>query len=174
MPLTILSNIFRIVFLILLQCLVVNRMQLLDGLVLPWIYIFGILMLPFETPRWLSLLVAFTVGIAMDYFTGPLGLHTTACLTLGFFMPLVQRFLSPREGYEVTQRPTVQRMGLFWYVTYASTLTLLHHTWLFFFEVFRFSDFFYQLLHITLSAAGTLALMVIGQYLIFTSKSSEA
>ena len=173
MPLTVLNNIIRILFLIFLQVLVVNRMQLFDGLLLPWIYIFGILMLPFETPRWLTLFIAFAVGFILDYFTGPMGLHTSACLVLGYMQPVVQRLLSPREGYEVTQRPTIQRMGLRWYITYAATLTLFHHAWLFFLEVLRFSDFFYQLVHILFSTLGTMVLMIIGQYLIFTSKSSE-
>lgn len=173
MPQAILINIVRILFLILLQSVVVSRMLLVDGLILPWIYIFGILMLPFATPRWLVLLISFTVGLIMDYFSGPLGLHTTACVTLGFAQPLVQRFLAPREGYETTQRPTLQRMGLAWYITYAGVLTLIHHGWLFFMEAYSFSNFFYQLLHILLSAAATLLLMTIGQYLIYNSKSTE-
>jgi hypothetical protein len=70
-------------------------------------------------------------------------------------------------------KPTVQKMGLAWYLTFAGILTFAHHTWLFFLEVLRFSDFFYQLLHIILSSAATLFLMTVGQYLIFTSKSSE-
>lgn len=172
MAITILSNIFRIVFLILLQSLVVNRMQPLDGLILPWIYIFGILMLPFETPKWLVLLISFCVGWLMDFFSGPPGLHTSACLLLGFLQPQVQRLFSPREGYEINQRPTVQSMGLAWYLTYASVLAFAHHTWLFFLEVLRFNDFFYQLLHIVLSVSATVFLMTIGQYLIYTSKNS--
>jgi len=173
MPLTILINIIRIAFLILLQCLVVNRMQPLDGLILPWIYIFGILMLPFETPRWLVLVIGFSVGWIMDLLSGPPGLHTSACLLLAFLQPLVQKLFSPREGYEVTQRPTVQSMGLPWYITYAAILTFFHHTWLFFLEVLRFSDFFYQLLHIIMSTTATVILMTIGQYLIYTSKNSQ-
>lgn len=170
---TVVINIIRIAFLIVLQALVVNRIQLLDGLILPFVYIFGILMLPFSTPRWLTLLIAFATGFIMDYFSGPMGLHTGACTLLGFMQPVVQNILSPREGYETTQRPTVQKMGLGWYLTYATVLTFLHHSWLFLMEVFRFSDFFYQIFHIILSVAGTLVLMTIGQYLIFQSKSSE-
>ncbi len=170
---TIISQIIRILFLILLQSLVVSKIQLLDGLILPWIYIYGILMLPFETPRWLVLFSAFATGFVLDYFTGPMGLHTASCTMLGYLQPLVQRFLSPREGYEITQRPTIQRMGLAWYVTYASILTLAHHFMLFFLEAMRLSDFFYQVIHIILSSAATVGLMIIGQYLIFTSKSAE-
>jgi len=173
MLLTVGGNILRIAFLILLQALVVSRIQLFDGLILPWVYIFGILMLPFETPRWLTLTVGFIVGWTMDYFSGPMGLHSTACVTLAYMQPIVQKFISPREGYDSIQRPTIQSMGLPWYLTYAGVLTLIHHSWFFFFEVFRFSDFFYQLVHILLSSAATIVLMTIGQYLIFNSKSSQ-
>jgi hypothetical protein len=170
---TILINIIRIVFLILLQALVVSRIDLLGGLIFPWVYIFGILMLPFETPRWLTMVIGFMVGMLMDYFFGPIGLHTSACVTLAYIQPIVQKILSPREGYDVTQRPTVQRMGLAWYLTYAGVLTLVHHGWFFFMEVFRFSDFFYQIARVLLSSMTTLLLMTIGQYLIYNSKSSQ-
>ncbi len=173
MLLTIGGNILRIAFLILLQALVVSRIHLFDGLILPWVYIFGILMLPFETPRWLTLAVGFVVGWTMDYFSGPMGLHTSACITLAYMQPIVQKFIAPREGYDSIQRPTIQSMGLPWYLTYAGVLTLIHHAWFFFFEVFRFTDFFYQLVHILLSSLATLFLMTIGQYLIYNSKSSQ-
>jgi len=130
-------------------------------------------MLPFETPRWLVMVIAFFVGVLMDLFSGPVGLHTSACVFLGFMQTIVQNILSPREGYDVTQRPTVQRMGLAWYVTYAGMLTLAHHTWFFFMEVFRFSDFLYQIVHILLSTLAALVLMTIGQYLIYNSKGAQ-
>jgi len=104
------TSFLRIFFLIFLQALVVSRMQLLDGFVLPWVYIFGILMLPFETPKWLVLVLSFATGYFMDLFTGPMGMHMTACVVLGWLQPLVQRLLSPREGYDAIQEPTIQRM----------------------------------------------------------------
>jgi cell shape-determining protein MreD len=170
---TVSVNLIRIIFLILLQALVVSRVQLFDGLIFPWIYIFGILMLPFETPKSLVMVFAFIVGLLMDYFSGPIGLHTSACVFLGFMQTIVQKILAPREGYDLTQRPTVQRMGLAWYVTYAGVLTLAHHSWFFIMEVFRFSDFLYQVLHILLSTLVTLVLMTIGQYLIYNSKGAQ-
>jgi hypothetical protein len=119
------------------------------------------------------MVIAFFVGVLMDLFSGPVGLHTSACVFLGFMQTIVQNILSPREGYDVTQRPTVQRMGLAWYVTYAGMLTLAHHTWFFFMEVFRFSDFLYQIVHILLSTLAALVLMTIGQYLIYNSKGAQ-
>jgi cell shape-determining protein MreD len=170
---TIILNIVRILFLILLQSQIVSRIDLFDGLILPWVYIFGLLMLPFETPRWLTMIIAFVTGLLMDFFSGPIGLHTSACVVLGYAQPIIQKILAPREGYDLTQKPTVQRMGLAWYLTYAGVLTLVHHSWFFFMEVFRFSDFFYQIFHILLSTLATIVLMTIGQYLIYNSKSSQ-
>jgi len=164
-------NYLRILFLVILQALVVSRITLFDGLVLPFLYIFGILMMPFETPRWLLLMVSFLTGMLMDAFTGPPGLHTSACLTLGFLQPLVQKMLSPREGYDTNLRPTLFKMGTAWYVTYAGVLTFVHHTWLIFFEYLRFDHFFMQLLHIILSTIATILLMVLAQLLISPNKS---
>lgn len=167
----VLINTVRILFLLLLQSLVVSRMNLFDGLILPWVYIFGILMLPFSMPSWGVMLISFCVGLMMDYLSGPMGLHASSCLVIGLVLPWVRRILAPREGYDSTQRPTVQRMGLAWYLTYASTITLAHHTWFFIVEVFRTSDLGYQLMKILLSSILSLLLMTIGQYLIYTSKN---
>ena len=173
MTLTVFHNFFRISFLILLQALIVSRMQLLDGFILPWVYIFGILMIPFETPKWAVLIIAFVTGYIMDLFTGPMGMHMTACTVLGWLQPIVQKLLSPREGYDVTQRPTIQKLGLQWYLTYAGILTLLHHFVLFFAETLRITPFFYHVGHIIFSSLATVFLMTIGQYLIFVQKGND-
>jgi hypothetical protein len=173
MTLTIFHNFIRITFLILLQALIVSRMQVLDGFILPWIYIFGILMIPFETPKWAVLLIAFATGYIMDLFSGPMGMHMTACVVLGWLQPFVQKLLSPREGYDIVQRPTIQKMGLQWYLTYAGLLTFIHHFVLFFAETLRLTPFFYHIGHILFSSIATLLLMTIGQYLIFAQKGNE-
>ncbi|MBL7941182.1 MAG: hypothetical protein JNM00_00340 [Flavobacteriales bacterium] len=130
-------------------------------------------MLPFTTPAWLVLVIGGVTGLVMDYFSHMTGLHMSAGLFLGYIQPKVQRLLSPREGYDPTAGPTIQHLGFAWYVTFASILTLAHHLWLFYLEVFRFSDFFQTLLRVILSSAATVLLMIIGQYLIYTSKPNE-
>ncbi len=166
----ILNNILRFVFLLLVQALIVNRVNILDGLMLPFIYIFAILMLPLHTPRWLVLVIAFATGLAMDMFTSTPGMHASACLVMGFLQPHVQSVLSPREGYEFTDKPTVQSLGLTWYAMFASVLTLIHHLVLFNIEYFKFEGLAMTLLTALVSALGTLILMIVGQYLIFNPK----
>ncbi|MFM9003912.1 MAG: hypothetical protein ACKOSR_00125 [Flavobacteriales bacterium] len=167
----ILISTVRILFLLLLKALVVSRMNLFGGLILPWVYIFGLLMLPLSMPSWGIMLSAFAVGVGMDYLSGPMGLHTSSCLVIGLVLPWMRRILAPREGYDSTQKPTVQKMGLPWYLTYAGAVTLAHHAWFFIVEVFRTSDLGYQLIKILLSSVLTLILMTIGQYLIYNSKN---
>ncbi|NQX90607.1 MAG: rod shape-determining protein MreD [Flavobacteriales bacterium] len=160
-------NIVRVLFFVLLQALVVNRLDLLQGKALPLVYIFALLMIPMKTPRWLFLIIGFATGLLMDAFTNTMGIHASACTLLGFLIPLARRTLAPRDGYEVEESPTVQDLGLGWYISYAGLLTLAHHIWLFFLEAWKFSIFWNTSLKIILSAAATLLLMVLGQYLIF-------
>lgn len=165
------KNIIRIAFFVLLQGLVLNRIDLWQGYILPFIYILGILMLPLNTPRLMVLIAGFATGLAVDSFTSTAGLHTSACLVLAFFQPLVQKVLSPREGYDAGIGPTLHDLGWGWFLTYASTLTFIHHLWLFFMEQFRFTPFFTTFGKVILSGAVTVVLLIISQYLIHTPKN---
>lgn len=170
---TLISNIIRIAFVIVLQVLVINRLDLLGGMIFPFIYVHAIIMLPLETPRWLSLLLGFTVGLIVDGFMDTPGFHASACLWLALLMPVVQRFLSPRDGYEFGQRPTVQSMGLRWYLVYAGILILIHHLWLFNIEFFRLSEIFANLGKVVLSSLATLVLLVLFQFLTYAQRARQ-
>jgi hypothetical protein len=168
---TLISNIIRIAFVIILQVLVINRLDLMGGMIFPFIYIHAILMLPLETPRWLSLLIGFSIGLLVDGFMDTPGFHASACLWLAFLMPVIQGFLSPRDGYDFGQKPTVQSMGLRWYLVYAGILTLIHHLWLFNIEFFRLSEIFSTLGRVALSGLATVLLLVLFQFLTYAQRT---
>lgn len=170
---TLTSNIIRIAFVIILQALVINRLDLMGGIIFPFIYIHAILMLPLETPRWLSLLIGFTIGLVMDGFMDTPGFHASACLWLAFLMPVVQRFISPRDGYDFGQKPTIQSMGLRWFLVYAGILTFIHHLWLFNIEFFRFSEILSTLGRVTVSSLATVILLVLFQFLTYAQRSQQ-
>ena len=173
MTVDILRNILRFAFVLMLQGLIVNKLDLFDGLILPQIYLFAILMLPLETPRLGVLIIAGVTGMIADMFTSTPGLHTSACLVLGYLQPLVQRLIAPRDGYEFGQQATVQSLGLTWFLTYALSLVLVHHFLLFFLEAFRFEDFFRTLGRVLLSTLGTMVQLIIGQYLIYSPRGNR-
>jgi len=127
-----------------------------------------IILLPFETNKLLVLFLSFLLGVVVDYFYDSSGLHAAACTTLGFSRYYVLKYISPRDGYDSGVAPTVEEMGLEWFLRYAGTLVLVHHFTLFFLEVFRFSEFFSTLLRVILSSIGTFAFIYLIQFLFFT------
>ncbi len=163
----ILTNIFRFVVLILFQGLILNQVTLLGGQMLPMLYVLAILMLPIETPPWLVLIISFVAGACIDVFSNTLGMHISASLLLGFLRGRILPLLAPREGYEMGVQPRIDSLGLTWFVSYAGILILAHHFWLFFLEIFRFTQFFSTLLRVLLSSAFTLVLAIMVQYLFY-------
>jgi rod shape-determining protein MreD len=168
----ILKNILRFIILVLVQVLIIRNMDL-GRYVVPFIYIMFIVMLPFETPNWLLLLLSFFTGIVIDMFYGTLGMHSAACVFIGFCRPGILKLFSPREGYEFGVQPTIQYLGVPWFVSYAAILTVLHHFVLFYIEVFRLSDFFPTFFRVICSSFVTLLLIVISQFLFYRDKQQQ-
>lgn len=157
-------NLLRFIILIIFQVLILNNVQL-GGFINPYLYVLFILMLPFETPGWMLLLLSFAMGLCIDMFSNTAGMHTAACTFMAFSRPYLLKMISPREGFEHGSKPTIQKFGISWVLTYAGILILLHHTVLFYIEIFRFSSFFSTLLRVILSSTFTLSLVIISQFL---------
>lgn len=165
----ILKNIMRFILLVMLQVLIVQNINLTTYIILlP--YVLMILLLPFETPKLMVLFTAFLLGACVDYFYDSSGLHASACTVMGFARYYVLKYVSPREGYDAGVKPTIEDMGLAWFLTYAGTLIVIHHLFLFYLEVFRFSEFFRTLLRVILSSIGTFGLIYLIQFLFFTKR----
>jgi len=159
-------NIGRFIVLVLFQVLVLNNIQF-SGYVNPFMYVLFILLLPFETPRWLLLLSGFLLGLSVDIFSNTLGLHASATVFMAFMRPYVLRIISPRDGYETGTFPRVFYYGVTWFLNYAIILVVMHHLFLFYIEVFRFAEFFRTLLRVILSASFSILIIVISQYIIY-------
>ena len=137
----ILKNIGRFVFLVLLQGLILNEVNLWQGMAIPYLYILFLLMLPIETPRWLELIIGLILGLSIDMFTNTLGIHASACVLIAYIRPLYLKAIAPRDGYEFGQRPGIQDLGFSWFLKYAVVLIFIHHLWLFYVEVYSFKGF---------------------------------
>lgn len=162
---TVVRHIIHFVFLVLLQALVIDHVDLAHGWVVPYLYVLFIISLPFGTPPWATLLLGFALGMAMDFFSSTPGMHASACTVMAYGRIWMLRVLEPRDGYDAGKRPLVQHMGISWYMIFAGVLVLLHHLWLFFVEVYWFNDFFPTLLRALMSAAATLLLCLLAQAL---------
>jgi rod shape-determining protein MreD len=159
-------NIFRFVVVILFQILVMDNVMI-NGYMIPYIYLLFILLMPFETPRWIQLLAGFALGMTMDLFTGTLGMHTAASVLVAFVRPYLLDLLAPRDGYEAETFPRIHYYGLLWFLKYTLLIVLVHHLALFYLEVFQLKHFLSTLLRVILSSILSTSTIVLSQYFVF-------
>ncbi|MEL7585512.1 MAG: rod shape-determining protein MreD [Prolixibacteraceae bacterium] len=154
------------IVLVALQILLFNHIQF-SGYVNPYVYVLFILLLPFETPKYLLLLLAFLLGLNIDIFGNTPGLHASATTFMAFLKPTVVSLISPRDTIDTSSPPRLQQMGPAWFIRYTVILVLIHHLFLFYIEVFTLKDFIFTLLRSFFSSAFTIVFIVLSQFFIF-------
>jgi rod shape-determining protein MreD len=167
----IVRQVIRFLVLVLAQGLILKNVE--PGFYInPFLYLLFLIQLPFETPNWLVLVIAFVLGFFVDIFYSTMGMHMAACTFIGWFRPRILRFMSPRDGYEFSARPTVQDMGRAWFITYALLIIVTHHFILFYLEMFSFREFFTTFLRVIISSSATLVLVIVTQYLFYRTRET--
>ncbi|HNS29031.1 MAG TPA: rod shape-determining protein MreD [Tenuifilaceae bacterium] len=156
------------ILLIFLQLFLFNNIQL-SGYINPYFYILFILLLPYDTPGWLLLLLGFFTGLAIDAFMNSHGVHSSATLLMAFLRPYVLNYLSERGEIENKGIPSMSQYGFSWFFRYATILTVAHHLVLFLIESFTFVNLGATLWRTILSSLTTLAFILITQ-LLFTHR----
>jgi rod shape-determining protein MreD len=129
----------RFLFLFAFQVLILKQVHLNIGsfnyfslIVIPlWI-----MLLPVNTPRWILVVLGFTMGFLVDSFYDSPGVHASAGTFIGFARPFILNFLEPRGGYNRIPIPSKFHLGLNWFVTYASVSLLSYLLFYFSMEVF--------------------------------------
>jgi|AntAceMinimDraft_17_1070374.scaffolds.fasta_scaffold00506_10 rod shape-determining protein MreD len=162
----VLKNILRFFILILFQVLILDNIHL-SGYINPYLYVLFILLLPFETPKWLLLISAFFIGLGVDMFSNTIGMHASACTFMAFCRPLVLKTISSKQEYKPGISPTIKDLGFKWFFYYSAILTFLHHFLLFNIETFRFSEFLTTFNKIIISTIFSLILIIITQYIFY-------
>ena len=157
-------NIILFFVLVLLQVLVLNNIQL-SGYLNPYIYVLFIIVLPFETPGWLVLILGFLIGFSIDIFSNTLGINAAATVAMAFARHHILRRLAPRGGFELNAYPDIHSYGIWWFVKYSFILILIHHLYLFYLAVFSFQFFFKTLFLSILNAIVTCGIIVLSQYI---------
>jgi rod shape-determining protein MreD len=151
------------VLLMLLQVLLFNNIQF-SGYINPYIYILFILLLPVDIPAWILLLLAFAAGSVIDFFSGSPGMHSAATVLAAFTRPYILRVISPRDGYEANPEPSMITYGFRWFLTYSLLVVLIHHTALFYLEVFRLTEFFRTMFRVILSSLFSITFVLLIEF----------
>lgn len=153
-------NIARFVLLVLVQVLVLNNMNL-GGYLNPYVYVLFILLLPARINKSFMLVLAFFTGLTIDYFGNTLGLHAAATVLLAFFRPAVLDLFFKNIEFSSGEEPGLSKIGVGGFLRYTLVLVFIHHSAIFFLEVFSFSDFLTLLYRIALSTLLSTAIIMI-------------
>ena len=139
---------------------------------IPLLYPLFILLLPFETPVWMLLIIGMITGLTMDSLMNTGGMHAAACILIAYLRTNALEALLPRALDEYPgQGPSVKNLGWVPFLTYAGFLILIHHAVYFSIELWSLSNVLLLLLKISASAV-TSMLFVVGYLLLFTKQVS--
>lgn len=163
---TLIKNIIRFAFFILVQHFVLDNIHL-HQMVTPYIYFLFILWLPFRMKRSWQMVIAFALGFTLDSFRHNPGFHTAACVLIAYLRPFLIDLLIPQEGADTNyEEPSIKSMGgLMPYLIFTGVLTFVHHAWLFFLEAWQFGNVWYFLVKTLLSTAISMGLIIITELL---------
>ncbi|MDR2848359.1 MAG: rod shape-determining protein MreD [Bacteroidales bacterium] len=162
-------NILRLLLLVFLQLFVLNHIQF-SGYVNPYLYLLFILWLPFETPGWLTIILAFLLGMVIDVASHTIGYHTIATTFVGYARFHFLQLIAPRDGYEPGMSPTASSLGLSWFIKYISILVIIHHFILFGVEAFGMGNYLAAAFRAIASSVFTILLILVCQFLTIRSR----
>lgn len=161
----------RFVFIVAIQVLVLNQIELGLGIQL-MVYPLFILLLPVELGIFSLLTLAFTMGASIDLFSNTYGLHTSALLTFAYVRPIIFKAFAPRDGYDPLLETTIFAMGSKWFLKIFGLLIVIHNLWFFLMEMFKINELLFVFQKVSLSAPLSFLVCIFLQY-IFVNKSSE-
>ena len=150
-----LRRLFVLVLLCLAQALVFNRIQLFHCAI-PLVYVYFVIILPRNYPRWATLLWSFALGLCVDMFTNTPGMAAASLTLVGFLQPYLLELFIPREAPE-NLKSAMSTLGFTKFLTLSSMLVLVHC--LVFFTIESFS--FFNVMQWVYSFVGTAVLTLL-------------
>ncbi|MEN2284001.1 rod shape-determining protein MreD [Algoriphagus sp. SE2] len=116
------SFIFLVLILGLVQILFLKNLALF-GVAFCFVYLVGIQSLPLQIKHVPLLFISFGIGLLIDIFYDTLGLNALAATFMAFLRPYWLKIIKPNGGYDDSNRPTIQEMGIGWFMSYSLPLT---------------------------------------------------
>lgn len=151
------------ILLLFLQVLLFDNLHWL-GLVHPFIYIWAIILLPIELPRWLQMLIGAAIGMVMDLFTHAPGIHMAGCVMIAYLRPLLVAGVV-QDIDRLKGAVTSDTIGMGNWMRILAILVAVHHIIVFMLEAFTFAHFGFTLLQIILSGIFSYAMLLMLEYL---------
>ncbi len=150
------------IMLLFLQVLLFDNLHWL-GLVHPFIYIWAIILLPIELPRWGQMLIGAAIGMVMDLFTHAPGIHMAGCVMIAYLRPLLVAGVV-QDIDRLKGAVTSDTIGMGNWMRILAILVAVHHIIVFMLEAFTFAHFGFTLLQIILSGVFSYTLILMLEY----------
>lgn len=164
---TVVSRLGWLIALLLLQVLVFNHVHLF-GYATPMPYVYVLLILPAETPRWLYVLIGFTIGLVIDLFSSTPGMASASMSLVGLLTPMLLRAFRSSDDESEAFLPSARTMSYFGFTHYAFWLILINCAAFFLIESFSFFD--WQILLFNIGGSTLLTTLFIMAFELIRSK----
>ena len=106
------------------QVFILNHIQLF-GCAMPLLYVYFVLSMKKDTPKWVVMVWAFALGIVLDIFANTPGVTAASMTAAGMAQPYLLNLFITREGEDAIV-PSVSTMGSKQFVKYTVALVLLY------------------------------------------------
>lgn len=157
------------------QAVILNHL-LLFGYLTPIIYLYPLLKLPFQAPRWMVMLLGALIGFLMDLLMNTPGLNLASCTLVAYLRTPLLRSLADEEIMEDEEylhaKPSFHTLSITKHLGYILLLLLLHTSLLFLVEAFSVQLYSHLLPHIIGSTLITFGLFIIFE-LLLSRRSKE-
>lgn len=158
------QNTFRFIIVLLIQIFILNNIYL-HNFIVPVLYLFFVIKLPFTTPKVVSVLLAFLMGITIDLFSGTPGINAAATTAVAFLRPSIIKIILPKINKDSGLSPSISDIGFLNFSGYSLSMIFVHCIFLMLLDVFSFQDFGQTCLRIITSTAISLLIIVLFEML---------
>ena len=161
---------FLFIFLILLQVILLNRINVF-GYATPVLYIYFLLKLPFGRNPYYSIISGFLMGLIIDIFLNTPGMNAAATTIVATFRKPILNLFYDREIFDGFI-PGINN-GTFQFVKLTVFVVSLHLTLLFFIESFTLFNAVNTIMRIVSSTIISILIIISLDVLIYSKKTGE-
>lgn len=166
-------QVYRFLVLVLIQILILNNLEVSYLHFYAMVYPLFIMLLPVQMRPVLLLFLAFIIGFVIDIYSDTFGLHASASLIFAYFRLSILKWFTARDEFENENTPDIASMGFRNFVLAYGTLLLIHHTWYFTIEIFKFNEILLLLQKVLVSLVASLGFSLLIQLIFLSSTRQE-
>ncbi len=169
---SILHQIYRLLVLIALQAFLFSRLIVLRYGV-SFVYIFFVLFMPLQWPKWVQYILAFLSGLAVDILSGTYGLHAISATIIVALRDVVIRLILPSYNEEEWESINIFNRDIGEYIIYSFVLSFVYCLVFFSLDFFSTSALTKWGSHILISTLFTFVSLLIYRYIFAISKDKS-